>query len=129
VKAEQSKQVRAILLALKRRLTDSIDRLEEDALKTAGDAAGELTDVPAEHMADRGSDNFMRDVKISVLQNTEAELCDVNRAIEMLEAGTYGQCERCAEKIPAKRLKALPFARLCLAFQEEEERYNAQQEF
>jgi RNA polymerase-binding transcription factor DksA len=119
------RQTRQALLALKRMLSNNIDHLQNDALKTAGDTVDELSDVPAEHMADRGSDNFMRDLKISVLQNTDAELCDVNLALDKIEDGTYGSCEHCSGKIAMKRLKALPFARLCMSCQQEEERHGA----
>lgn len=117
-----------LLTELERRLSQSVEGLENEALKTAGGLADDLSHIPAEHLADLGSDNFVRDLKIGVLQNTDAELCDVRSALEKIEAGTYGPCENCSEKIAMKRLKALPFARLCLKCRQEEERYAEQQE-
>jgi len=43
------------------------------------------------------------------------ELRQVNRALERLNAGTYGICTGCEEPIDARRLEALPYAELCIA--------------
>ena len=32
-----------------------------------------------------------------------------------MDAGSYGVCERCCNPIPKARLKALPYAALCVA--------------
>jgi len=122
VNAKELAQFRKMLIELKRKLTDSIGHLHNDALKTAGETVDELSDVPAEHMAERGSDTFARDLMIRILQDSDAELCDINLALEKIEGGTYGLCENCSGEIPRKRLKALPFARLCIACKQEEER-------
>ena len=51
-----------------------------------------------------------------------AELEDVDRAIRMLDTGTYGICERCGEPISPDRLDAYPAARFCLKDQQSHER-------
>ena len=42
----------------------------------------------------------------------------VDEALDRLDSGDYGICLRCEEPIPAKRLKALPWARFCVPCQE-----------
>jgi RNA polymerase-binding transcription factor DksA len=49
-------------------------------------------------------------------------LMDVDRAIRMLDAGTYGLCEACGRPIPPERLDAYPAARFCLEDQQNHER-------
>jgi len=39
------------------------------------------------------------------------------RPSNRIQDGSYGFCERCEELIPAKRLDALPWARLCVTCQ------------
>ena len=51
---------------------------------------------------------------IGILQNSEAEIVDIDIALEKIENGTYGQCEECDGEIKIQRLKALPFARQCI---------------
>ena len=38
----------------------------------------------------------------------------VEQALDRLEAGDFGTCLNCEEPIPAKRLRALPWARYCI---------------
>ena len=40
-------------------------------------------------------------------------LLDIDAALQKMDEGTYGYCESCGKTIPAKRLDAIPFARLC----------------
>ncbi|MDQ3955125.1 MAG: TraR/DksA C4-type zinc finger protein [Actinomycetota bacterium] len=46
------------------------------------------------------------------LQQTRAEL---TKALERIEAGTYGSCERCGTAIPPERLEVLPTTSLCVS--------------
>jgi RNA polymerase-binding protein DksA len=126
VNAKELARFRKMLVELKRKLTSNIGHLQNDALKSAGETVDELSDVPAEHMADRASDTSARDLMIRVLQDSDAELCDINVALEKIEAGTYGLCENCSRPVSKKRLKALPFARLCIACKQEEEQQRSE---
>ena len=40
-----------------------------------------------------------------------AQLADVRHALDKLDAGSYGNCERCGRPIPLKRLRIIPSAR------------------
>lgn len=52
----------------------------------------------------------------------DADLEDVDRAMRMLENGTYGMCEACGLPISPDRLDAYPAARFCLKDQQSHER-------
>lgn len=52
----------------------------------------------------------------------DADLEDVDRAMRMLEKGTYGICEACGLPISPDRLEAQPAARFCLEDQRSLER-------
>ena len=41
------------------------------------------------------------------------EIQQIRRALHQIETGTYGRCESCGARIPAARMKALPFATRC----------------
>lgn len=51
-----------------------------------------------------------------------AEIAAIDAALERLQAGTFGQCQRCGLAISAGRLHAQPSAATCLACQELQER-------
>ena len=42
-------------------------------------------------------------------------LQDIEDALAKFDAGTYGECESCHQRIPEARLEAMPAARLCIA--------------
>jgi RNA polymerase-binding transcription factor DksA len=46
-------------------------------------------------------------------------------ALEQLREGTYGLCRLCGERIPRRRLEALPTATLCVPCQEQREAAGA----
>jgi DnaK suppressor protein len=43
----------------------------------------------------------------------ESALSEIDSALQRLEEGSFGICERCAEPIPWERLEVLPMSRLC----------------
>lgn len=55
-------------------------------------------------------------------ERERAKLNAIEAALEKLRNGTYGLCEECGGEINKKRLKILPFARYCIACQEEIEK-------
>lgn len=75
-----------------------------------------------QHQADSGTETFEREKDLSILENVEAELADIEHALERLTDGTYGRCEACSRPIDEERLEAMPATRLCLQDQTAAER-------
>lgn len=75
-----------------------------------------------QHQADVGTETFEREKDLSILEQVEAELTDVARALERINDGTYGTCEACGKPIGDERLEAVPAARFCLEDQTQAER-------
>jgi RNA polymerase-binding protein DksA len=121
LKEKDLQEFRDMLSALRRRLSNNVNSMQNDAPKESGRNGAELSDMPMEHLADRASDNFVKDMMIGLLQNSEAEIVDIDIALEKIDNSTYGQCENCEGTIDIERLKALPFARLCIQCKQEEE--------
>jgi RNA polymerase-binding transcription factor DksA len=67
-----------------------------------------------QHQADIGTETFEREKDFSILEQLEAELDDLDRALRKIEEGTYGICEACGKEIPAERLEAVPWTKLCI---------------
>jgi DnaK suppressor protein len=59
-----------------------------------------------------------RDIAIRNLDHTARLLKSVQAALDRMEDEIYGVCLRCEEPIPAKRLKAVPWASHCIHCQE-----------
>src|SRR5215210_9572583 len=100
------------------RSTFDDERLGEES---ESESTGELSSYD-QHQADMGTETFEREKDLSILEQVEAELADVEHALRRLDEGTYGTCEIDGKPIPEDRLEAVPAARLCLEHQAQAER-------
>ena len=48
-------------------------------------------------------------------QEARTELDQIKRALVHIDDGSYGTCNKCGEDIAEERLRALPFAELCIS--------------
>jgi RNA polymerase-binding transcription factor len=59
-----------------------------------------------------------RDVAVQILDRESALGRRLRSAIDRIKDGSYGVCLECEEEIAPKRLKAIPWAELCISCQE-----------
>ena len=59
---------------------------------------------------------------LALIGNLQERLRDIDQALERLQAGTYGQCQRCGKAIASERLEARPFATLCIQCKAEDDK-------
>ncbi|MBP7276223.1 MAG: TraR/DksA C4-type zinc finger protein [Kiritimatiellae bacterium] len=110
------------LLNLRDRLVDGISFLAGDNLGHAQrEASGDLSNYGM-HMADQGTDNFDREFALSLVSNEQEVLYEIDEALQRIEQGEFGICEMTGVPIEYERLKVLPYARYCIAAQQEMER-------
>jgi RNA polymerase-binding transcription factor DksA len=64
-----------------------------------------------QHPADTATETFEREKDLSILEQLENELAELQAALERVDAGTYGIDERNGEPIDPARLEAFPAAR------------------
>jgi DnaK suppressor protein len=81
-----------------------------------------LTDSAGDDQADTGTKTFEREQEISLANGILERVNQVERALERLDEGSYGWCERCGNPIPVERLAAYPSATLCVTCKQLEER-------
>ena len=62
-----------------------------------------------------------RDVAVQLLDRESALVRRLRNAIDRIEDGSYGLCLQCEEEIAPTRLKAIPWAELCIRCQERAE--------
>lgn len=93
--------------------------VENDHLhdESEDESSSELSHMVLQHPADIASDAFEREKDFSILDQVQAELEAVERALARLDEGSYGKCEACGERIADERLAAMPAARFCVAHQ------------
>lgn len=89
-----------------------------DVLSTLGikfDTLARMGRVAEEDQAQITHDEFVS-LHLNSLDYLQLRLVD--EALDRLDSGDYGVCQRCEEPIPPKRLNALPWARYCVPCQE-----------
>jgi DnaK suppressor protein len=99
-------------------LREEIDRAESDIALRLGDAVGDAGD----DQADVGAKAFEREHELALTHNARELLAQTERALDRIQAGTYGTCESCGEPIGKARLQAFPRATLCVTCKQREER-------
>jgi DnaK suppressor protein len=71
---------------------------------------------------DAGAKTSEREHQLTVTAAIRDRLTQVERALERLEAGRYGECESCHQPITAERLDAYPSATFCVECKRADER-------
>jgi RNA polymerase-binding protein DksA len=64
--------------------------------------------------ADLAYEYAYRARRISMVEQLEDQLEEIDTALQRIEDGTYGQCTNCGNSILPERLEALPQAELCI---------------
>lgn len=99
------------------RLRAAVQTLDDRSLsRTLGESISEFSTYD-QHPADIGTETFEREKDFGLREDHMATLRMVERALERLEEGTYGRCERCGQPIPEARLRAVPWTARCLECQ------------
>lgn len=85
---------------------------------------GDSTKAANPDRADLAQAYFLRDRRMALAERIEVTLEQVESALERIETGMYGNCQRCGKNIATARLQALPYAELCIMCQSELEKRN-----
>ncbi|SLM47334.1 protein of unknown function [Nitrospira japonica] len=111
----QSDVLRALLLERRATLQREIDRL----IAQHRDQHGHFQDSSVLDLEDMSLRDATAAQQIALLEARTRQRIQLDEALRRLDEGTYGVCEDCEEPISAGRLRALPFARRCVACQEQ----------
>lgn len=115
---DEESRIREKLLERKRLLWNEIRRdLETEASEKHREVVDRLRES-----GDRALEDLRESDAISLVQIKVDELESIEEALRRMEAGTYGRCRECGEKINHERLEALPYSTRCLKCQQARER-------
>lgn len=116
---EKTDEMKAVLLKLKEEALQEIGK----SIKTG---AEKTTDEPSGDIYDQASNERDRELLILLSDREREKIRNIDEALARLDEGEYGICEDCEEEIPLGRLKAMPFARLCVKCKADLEKLQAQ---
>lgn len=110
------------IMEIKKRLLSQRNALISEAEEALNSLPGE-TNFP--DMGDQATAETDRSFMLRLKERERLLLKKIEDAIERIENGTFGICQRCGNEIGIKRLEARPVTTLCIeckTAQEEEER-------
>lgn len=109
--AAEIRKFRDLLIAKRTEILGNVVCMEDETLRRS---STELSNVPF-HMADMGTDNNEVENTLGLMDSERKLLAEIDDALGRISNGTYGICEGSGEPIPKERLKAIPWARYCIA--------------
>ena len=112
LKKDDLQMYREILLKEKAQLLETISNKRETVWEI-----GDLKDID-----EVASGLVNRDLKMTLEEKDRMLLEQIEEALDRIGKEIYGNCEMCGEFIGEERLKAIPFARLCISCKSELER-------
>jgi DnaK suppressor protein len=109
VATAKSNQIRARLETEKKRIQDELSQLNSS--QTMDDRR---EGSPFGKREEEATESMELEKRLALDNRLNSLLAEVERALQKLEAGTYGFCDMCNTAIDPARMEALPQAILCL---------------
>jgi len=118
---KELKELKERLLTERAELDSQMEEIEQSTF------AGNQTDLSGEmgfdeEYADAGTATFEREKDLSLVNNLRDLKERIDKALAKIDEGSYGLCDRCGKPIEKARIKALPYANLCIEDKQAEER-------
>lgn len=116
-------------------MTDPFASVREQLLKMRKDLLREVSDsyetcrelgqdgVP--DIGDMSSTTYSRDVLFNLSETHRQKIRDIEAALDRLDAGEYGICMECGEKISPRRMEVRPFSRYCIDCKTDIEKFGS----
>lgn len=112
-----SEEMREKLVALKREIFEHLAAEDEEFRQI-------LHDEDHKDAGDVATDDIDKKMLETLGVQEQRRLNLIESALYQIESGRYGKCMSCGNKIPEDRLRAIPYALMCLDCKSREERRN-----
>jgi DnaK suppressor protein len=108
-------EIKEILFKMKEEIIDEIrEKIKSDSKKDSKEDVGDIYDL--------ASIERDRELDLLISDRDKEKLEEIEDALDRIDDGTYGVCEKCGAKIPKERLKIMPFALFCVSCKSELEK-------
>lgn len=112
-----SDEMRAKLAELKREIFEHLASDDEEFRQI-------LHDEDHKDAGDIATDDIDKKMLETLGVQEQRRLNLIEAALYQIESGRYGKCMSCGNKIPEERLRAIPYALMCLDCKSRDERRN-----
>jgi len=97
------------------RLSKAVEFLHDENPGTIEDELGEVGSGGTDnHLGDTATATFDRELDEGLAEGAQQTLSEIDAALGRIDDGTYGSCQMCGKPIGEDRLRAIPWARLCI---------------
>lgn len=108
MKATKLDELRQVLEDRRLEIQTEIDRMDIE-MQSIGQAQDNEKGSLGNHLADDGS-SVMEAERLGTIKGDVGEvLAQIESALERMDEGTYGTCQRCGKPINPERLEAAPY--------------------
>ena len=116
-KTAKAAKVKKLPAGQYRRFEEILDKKRDDILKMVKHKEEDLSQGEIGDEADVASKTFERELLFEMEDSERIILDHIEAALRKIEKGNFGICESCGKSISSPRLKAMPWARYCIACQ------------
>lgn len=109
---------------MKQALLDLKTEIIEQLMTNSNDFRQIVESMEAKDVVDIASDDIDRRMLDAVGTKDLNRLKLIDSALTRIEQGKYGLCMKCGKRIPKERLKAIPYALLCIDCKSADEKRN-----
>ena len=124
MEATKMNELREALEGRRAELQAEIDQMDVELRSIGADQEDEKGGL-GNHLAEDGSNVMEAERLTTISADLRDILAQVNAALERMDDGTYGTCQRCGKPINPERLEAFPYVAFCIDCQMLLERQNA----
>ena len=111
----QVDEFRKLLNEERARLVKTVTFLHAENPGSLEDELGEIGLGSSDnHLGDTATATYDRELDQGLEEGVQQTLGEIDAALRRIDDGTYGRCLMCGEQISEPRLRAIPWARLCI---------------
>ncbi len=109
----QTDEFKQRLIEERGRVREALDRLHQDNPGSLEEDTGEVSFYD-NHPGDIATATFDRELDEGLEEGAERRLQQIDAALQRIDDGSYGICAVCGKPITEQRLRAVPWATLCI---------------
>jgi DnaK suppressor protein len=114
--AENLAEIKAQLLQLREEILKEAKRFYAESQTLGKDGVPDIGDM--------SSNSYNQEVLMNLSNAQQGRVRDIDAALERIDKGVYGLCQRCEEEISPKRMEVRPFSRYCIDCKAEVEKFG-----
>ncbi len=108
---KELEEFKTLILEKRKMVSDDLEVAKEKADEVL--KSNSVNAIYSSHIADAGSDQQEMEKNYYMMDRENTFLQYLNRALDMLDAGTFGICTSCGELINKERLQEVPHTTSC----------------